>query len=92
MFSILLTKFKTWWIAIAAGAFSVLLIVLRVLLGQNSKLRSKAEKATAKAKFAHTVMEQDTKAEVEEDSRLVDLKKELNEHKKSSELENPNDW
>ena len=89
-FSILLTKLKTYAIAIAGAVIGVLLIALRVLQSQNSKLRSKARKAKATEKFAHSVMEQDSKAEVEEDIRLENAVKELNKDKESSELSKPN--
>ena len=87
----ILSKVKTYGLVIAGAAMSVLLIAVRVLTSQNSRLRREAETKDAKLKHNLAVMKSDKEVEVQTDVRLEELEKEL-EDGKSSELENPNNW
>jgi len=87
----ILSTLKTYGIAIAGGVIAVLLIAVRVLTGQNSKLRVKAETAQARANHARVVLKKDKEVELEHDVRTEQLEQEIEEKKASSELSDPNE-
>jgi len=88
----MLSTLKPYALAIAAGAFSVLLIALRVLSGQNRRLKAKNKRFEAQRKHTKEVMEQDTRTDVQTDERLEVLAKELESGDSPSELSDPNVW
>jgi hypothetical protein len=53
------SRIKTWGLAIAAGAMGVLLVIVKILTAQNSRLRHRAENAEAKAKRAVIIQQAD---------------------------------
>ena len=71
---------------------SGLLIAVKVLTGQNSRLRQKAETAEARIHHAKVVAKKRQESKAELLSRTQRLAKDLDEKKTSSELEEPNDW
>jgi len=83
---------STYAIAIAAGAFGVLLIAVRVLSGQNRRLRKKIGVAEATRDHAIDVLEQDMDINEQEDIHLAEALRELNDEGHSTELDDPNDW
>ena len=86
------SKLKTYALAVAAGAFSVMLIALRVLSGQNRRLKAKNKRFEAQRKHTRRVMEQDIATDVQTDERLEILAKELEDGDSPSELSDPNVW
>ena len=88
----LFTKLKSYGIAIAGGAIAVLLIAVRVLTSQNSKLRRKAESADARIKHAKKVMQADSEADEQADTHLSDVAREVEENGHTDELSDPNNW
>lgn len=87
----LFSTLKTYSLAIAGGLLGVLAIVTRVLLSQNSKLRTKVEQKDANLKKAREVLESDIAINEQEDTRLKDVKNEI-KNGSSDELTDPNDW
>lgn len=85
-------KLKTYAIVAGGAVLTVLLIVVKVLTSQNSKLRVKAENAEARIKHAKKVMQADKEIDEQVDSHLADVAKEINETGTSKELDDPNDW
>ena len=71
---------------------SGLLIAVKVLTGQNSKLRKKVEVADAKIKHVKVVEKKKIENQREFDSRTEKLAKDLEDKKTSDELEKPNEW
>ena len=71
---------------------SALLIAVRILTGQNSRLRRKVETADARIHHAKIVEKKKIENQREFDSRTEKLAKELEEKKAASELSNPNEW
>ena len=69
---------------------SGLLIAVKILTGQNSRLRRKVETADAKVKHAKAVMRADNEAEIQFDERTEELRKKLKETGTSDELSSPN--
>lgn len=82
------------YLYIGAGLFIAgLIFAVKILTGQNSRLRDKVEIVEAKVHHAKAVNEMKTENEKVYRSRTAELAKELEEKKTSSELENPNeDW
>jgi len=87
----MLSTLKTYGLAIVAGVMSVLLIAVRVLTSQNSKLRRKAEAQEARIKHTKKVMQADKEIEEQTDVHLAEVTKEINGTGAPSELTNPND-
>jgi predicted Holliday junction resolvase-like endonuclease len=71
---------------------SALLVAVKILTGQNSRLRREVETADARIRHTNAVMKNDIEVDRELDRRSKELTEEIEEKKKSSELENPNDW
>ena len=84
------SKLKTYALAIAVGAGSVLLVALRVLSGQNRRLKAKNKRFEAQKKHTKEVMEQDIRTDVQTDERLEVLAKELEDNSDSGVFRNPN--
>lgn len=87
-----LSKVKSFGLAIAAGVLGVLLIAVRVLLSQNSRLRRKAETADARIKHAKAVMKEDKEVEEQVDTHLAEVAREIEENGHTDKLSNPNEW
>ena len=85
------SQLKTWLAALAVGFGSVLLIALRVLIGQNQKLRTENKEVKAQKKHLKKVMEQDTVIDEQADVHLAEVAHEIEENKPPSELLNP-EW
>jgi hypothetical protein len=81
---------KTYAVAIAVAAGSAMLIALRVLSGQNRRLRAKNERFEAQRKHTKQILEQDIATDVQTDERLEVLAEELENGNSPSELTNPN--
>jgi hypothetical protein len=76
-----------WSLFLSLGAS-----LLTFLLMQSGKNRREKKAAEARLKHAQDVMTQDKEIDREHDKRTEDLADEIKNKKKSSELENPNDW
>ena len=84
------SKLKTYALVIAATVGSVLLIAVRVLFGQNQKLRTENKTVKAQKKHLKKVMEQDTAIDEQADVHLAEVAKEVEDGKPPSELLDPN--
>ena len=82
---------KIWLLAIAAGAFSVLLLAVRVLATKNAKLKIDNKIAVAKEKHTRKVLETDIATDEQIDAHLAEVTKEIEDEKHPDELLNPND-
>jgi len=82
---------KIWLSAIAVGAFSVLLIAVRVLATKNAKLKIDNKIVKAKEKHTRKVLEADIAIDEMVDSHLAEITKEIEDEKHPDELLNPND-
>ena len=82
---------KIWLSAIAVGAFSVLLIAVRVLASRNAKLKIDNKIAVAKEKHTRKVLEMDIAIDEQIDDHLAEVTKEIEDGKQPDELLNPND-
>lgn len=71
---------------------SGLLIVVKILTSQNSRLRRKVETADAKVEHAKAVMRADNEAEIQFDERTKKLAEDLEKDGTSDELKEPNKW
>lgn len=71
---------------------SGLLVAVKILTGQNSRLRRKVETTDAKIKHAKAVIRADVEADREYDERTEKLAEEIKKKKTSSELKDPNQW
>ena len=87
-----LSTLKTYALAIVGAALGAALIVLRVLLSRNSKLRQKVEKQDANLKHQRKVIEADIAVNEQEDIRLKEVRDEIDQNKPPKELKDPNDW
>jgi len=85
------SKIKTYSLVAVGAVMSVLLVVLKVVLSQNSKLRRKAEAQEARIKHTKKVMLADKEIEEQADVHLAEVTKEINDTGAPSELTNPND-
>ena len=88
----ILGKLKTYAIIAGGALLTALLIAVKFLAGQNSRLRVKAETAEARIKHAKEVMQADKDIDEQADAHLADVTKEINESGTSKELDDPNDW
>jgi len=88
----MLNMIKRYWLIGLSALVGVLMIAVKILTGQNSRLRTKVERAEATIHHAKVVEEKKIETTKELKSRKADLVKELKEKKTSSELEKPNDW
>jgi len=88
----ILSKLKTYLIVAAGAVGGALVIALNILLRRNEELRDENRQATATRDHALDVLEKDTDINEQEDARLADALRELNDEGHSSELEDPNDW
>ena len=86
----MLSKLKTYALVVVGAVGSVLLIALRVLSGQNRRLKAKNKRFEAQRKHTRQVMEQDIATDVQTDERLEVLAKELESGDSPSELLDPN--
>jgi len=86
----MLSKLKTYALVAVGAVGSVLLIALRVLSGQNRRLKAKNKRFEAQRKHTRQVMEQDIATDVQTDERLEVLAKELESGDSPSELLDPN--
>ena len=69
-----------------------LMIAVKVLTTKNSQLSRKLETADAKVHHAKVVNQKRNEHEEEFRSRSAEIAKEIEDTKKSSELEDPNKW
>ena len=81
---------KVWLLAIAAGAFSVLLLAVRVLATKNAKLKIDNKIAVAKEKHTRKVLAADIAIDEQIDDHLAEVTKEIEDEKHPSELLDPN--
>ena len=86
----ILSTMKTWLLAIAAASFSAMLNALRVLAGQNRRLKAKNERMDAQKKHTAQVLAQDIVIDEQADTHLADVAKEVEEGKHPSELTDVN--
>ena len=84
----ILGRLKTYLMVAGGAILTVLLIAVKVLTSQNSKLRVKVESAEARVKHAKKVMQADKDIDEQADAHLADIINDLN----SSELDDPDDW
>ena len=78
----ILSTIKTYALVAVGAVGSVLLIALRVLSGQNRKLRAKNKRFDAQRKHTQEVMEQDTAIDEQADEHLSDVAHDVEEAKK----------
>ena len=88
----MIATIKRYWLIGLSALIAILLFAVKILTGQNSRLRAKVETAEAKIHHAKVVEEKKVETAKELRSRKADLVKELEEKKTSSELESPNEW
>ena len=81
---------KTYGLALAGALLGVLAILTRVLLSQNSRLRTKVEQKDANLKQAKKVLEADIEISEQEDTRLRDAKNEIKDGRAPGALTDPN--
>ena len=84
------TTLKAKLYAGAGMLLGVLLVAVRVLTKQNSRLRSRAEYASAKANRARVVAQEDIHVEKQTRSHRADLINELEETDDSTGFRDPN--
>ena len=84
------TTLKAKLYAGAGIALGVLLVAVRVLTKQNSRLRSRVENAEAKANHARVVAQEDIHVEKQTRSHRADLINELEEDNDSTGFRDPN--
>lgn len=81
------------YLLIGLGALvGVLMIVVKILAGRNSRLSAKLETADARIHHAKVVEQQKTENAEVFKSRRAEAKAEIKKAGVSKELENPNDW
>ena len=85
----ILSKLKTYGIVLAGGALSVLLIIVKILTKQNSKLRVRVQGAEASNKHAREVLNQDITISDQTDSHRSDLINELEDTNDSTAFRDP---
>ena len=83
---------KTYAVAIAVTVGSALLIAVRVLSGQNRRLRAKNERMDAQRKHTKLIMEQDIATDEQADDHLAEVARQVEDGKHPSELLDPNEW
>jgi len=84
---------KRYLLVAAVAVGSALLIAVRVLFGQNQKLKAENKIAKAKDKHLKKVMATDMSIDEQSDIRLAKAVKELNDEGHNEELSDPNkDW
>ena len=86
----ILSTMKTYALAIAAAVGSALLIALRVLSGQNRRLKAKNKRMEAQREHTLQILRQDTAIDEQTDTHLAELAKEVEDGKHPSELTDPN--
>ena len=86
----ILGTLKTYAIVAASAVLSVLLIVTRVLLTKNAKLKVDKKIAVAKEKRTKAVMKHDIEVDEQIDDHLAEVTKEIEDEKHPSELLDPN--
>ena len=86
------TKIKAYWYIALGLLVSGLLVAVKILTGQNSRLRRKVETTDAKIKHAKAVIRADVEADREYDERVEEIAREIEKKRTSDELRNPNDW
>ncbi len=87
----MISKLKVYGLAVVGAVMSVLLIAVKILTKQNSRLRRKVSTQKAKVQHQQAVIRSDKEADEQEDVRLVELKNEIKESGGSSAFRNPND-
>ena len=85
------SKIKTYAMVAGGALLSALIIVVKVLSGQNARLRAENKAADARAEHNKKVMETDAETDEQKDKRLSDLAKEIEDNKPPTELTDP-DW
>ncbi len=85
----ILGTIKTYLIIAGGALLAALLFTVKILAGQNTKLRVENKIAKAKEKHVKKVMEKDREIDVQTDVRLEELEKEIEEGKHPSELLDP---
>jgi len=88
----IISKIKTYAIIAGSALLGVLLIAVKFLAGQNTRLRVENKIAKAKEKHVKKVMKADNEIEEQADERLVDAVKEISEGGTSDELSDPDNW
>ena len=86
----ILSKLKTYGLAVAGAVLGVLLIVVKVLTKRNSRLTRKLDTVQARVKHQAAVITADKEADEQEDVRLVEAKNEIKETGGSSDFRDPN--
>lgn len=86
------TKIKAYWYIALGLLVSGLAVAVKILTGQNSRLRRQVETTDAKIKHAKAVIKADVEADREYDERAEKLAEEIKKKKTSSELKDPNQW
>ena len=89
-FNMILGRLKTYAIIAGGALLSALLIAVKVLTAQNSRLRRKAETAEARVHHAKVVLQKDKEVDEQTDVHLAEVAKEVEEGKSPSELTDPN--
>jgi len=89
----MLSTLKTYATAIVATVIGVLLVAVRVLTSQNSKLRRRVETSQAHVRHAKNVLNKDKEVDEQADVHLAEVAHEIEEGKHPSELTDANaDW
>jgi len=85
----ILGTIKNYAIVVGAALLAALLFTVKILAGQNTKLRVENKIAKAKEKHVKKVMEKDREIDEQADVHLAEVAKEVEEGKHPSELTNP---
>ena len=86
----ILSTMKRYALVAVAAVGSALLIAVRVLSGQNRRLRAKNERQEAQRKHTKQVMEADIAIDEQVDTHLAEVAKEIEDEKFPSELTDAN--
>lgn len=86
------TKIKLWTYSAIGILVAGLVVAVRVLSARNSKLARKVETAEARVEHSKAVLRADHNADEQEDLRLVEATREIQNEGVSKELDDPNDW
>ena len=83
VFRTILSKIWIWLIAAAGVAISALVVIVRILSKQNSRLRARVETAEARVNHARVVAQEDINIIQDEQIREIEIINDLNDGRTS---------
>jgi len=85
---VILSKLKIGLIALAGAVLAALLVAVKILTRQNSKLRARVEHAEARVHRARIIADKDNELESQTESHRAKIKNEIETTGSSSALDN----